>query len=56
MDKFVTLVGAEEVKAAAYRIVGAPSMCARVRALEQAGRLVKTSRRRDGCAVYEVCR
>lgn len=28
------------------------SICARVNALEKVGNLVKTSQRRDGCAVY----
>lgn len=32
------------------------SVCARTRALELAGRAVKTDRRRAGCAVYEVRR
>lgn len=34
--------------------IGRPSVCARVRALEQQGKLVKTNRRRDGCVVYRV--
>ena len=34
--------------------MGRPSICARVRALELAGRVVKTARRRSGCCVYEV--
>jgi hypothetical protein len=33
---------------------GRPSVCARVRELELAGLLVKTSARRQGCVVYEV--
>lgn len=33
---------------------GRPSCCARFRALELAGQIVKTARRRHGCAVY-VC-
>lgn len=32
--------------------IGRPSICARTRALELAGRLVKTENRRQGCAVY----
>ena len=32
--------------------IGRPSICARVRALEQVGQIVKTDRKRDGCFVY----
>lgn len=32
--------------------IGRPSVCARVRALEQCRDVRKTERRRDGCAVY----
>lgn len=46
--------GATQKEASEALEIGRPSMCARVRALEQAGRLVKTSARRDGCQVYEV--
>lgn len=31
------------------------SLCARFRGLEKAGAIRKTSRKRDGCQVYEVC-
>lgn len=36
--------------------LGRPSVCARVNALEQQGKLVKTSARRQGCVVYSVPR
>jgi len=32
--------------------IGRPSICARVRALEQAGSIRKTDQRRGGCVVY----
>lgn len=34
--------------------IGRPSVCARVRELEQAGRIVKTAERRESCAVYRA--
>lgn len=36
--------------------LGRPSVAARVHALEQAGKLVKTDRRRDGCSVYRYAK
>lgn len=36
--------------------IGRPSCCARFRALEAAGRIVKVRERRDGCQAYEVVR
>lgn len=36
--------------------IGRPSVAARVHALERQGRLVKTDRRRAGCAVYTEAR
>lgn len=44
--------GATQIEASTALNIGRPSMCARVRALEQQGELVKTDRRRAGCAVY----
>ncbi len=34
--------------------IGRPSTAARCHALEQHGRIAKTTARRDGCAVYQV--
>lgn len=46
--------GATQKEIAFMLQLGRPSVCARVRALEQCGEVVKTSDRRDGCAVYRV--
>jgi hypothetical protein len=42
--------GATQKEASDALGIARASMCARVRALEMAGRLVKTAARRDGCA------
>jgi hypothetical protein len=34
--------------------IGRPSLCARFRELEQAGQIVKTAKRRQGCVVYKA--
>lgn len=45
--------GATQKEAEAALGIGRPSLCARFRALEQAGELEKkTTERRGGCAVY----
>lgn len=46
--------GATQKHASAALGISRASMCARVNALERDGRLVKTARRIDGCAVYRV--
>lgn len=48
--------GATQREASEALGIGRPSMCARVRALELAGRLVKCSGRRQGCAIYRTVR
>lgn len=47
--------GGTQKECAAALDIGRPSICARVRALEEAGRVRKTEARRGGCAVYEFC-
>lgn len=44
--------GGTQKEAAEGLGIGRPSVCARVNALEQQGRLIKTSARRAGCSVY----
>lgn len=44
--------GATQKQASEALRISRASICARVNALERAGRLVKTARRIDGCAVY----
>lgn len=44
--------GATQMEIAECMGIGRPSVCARVRALELAGRLRKTEERRGNCAVY----
>ena len=46
--------GGTQIEASAALGIGRPSICARVRALELTGRLVKTSGRRGGAAVYQA--
>ena len=46
--------GGSQIEASAALGIARASMCARVRALEQAGELVKTTERRGGCAVYKA--
>lgn len=46
--------GATQKQASEALHIGRASMCARVNALERDGRLVKTARRFEGCAVYRV--
>lgn len=46
--------GATQKEVAVALRIGRPSVCARVNALEKQGRLAKTDRRRDGCAVYKA--
>jgi predicted XRE-type DNA-binding protein len=46
------LSGATQKQCSAALGISRASVCARVNALERAGRLVKTARRIDGCAVY----
>lgn len=46
--------GGTQKEAAEALGIGRPSVCARVNALEQQGRLVKTTLRRGGCAVYRA--
>lgn len=57
--RFVAICGARgatQKEIAASLQLGRPSVCARTRALELAGRLVKTTQRRAGCAVYLVAK
>lgn len=44
--------GVTQREASDYLDIGRPSICARFRELEQAGRIVKTTARREGCACY----
>jgi DNA-binding MarR family transcriptional regulator len=44
--------GATQREIAEALHIGRPSVCARVRALEQCGDVVKTPARRQNCAVY----
>lgn len=44
--------GGTQAEASAALSIGRPSICARTRALEELGQLVKTEARRQGCAVY----
>jgi hypothetical protein len=46
--------GATQKEASAALGIGRPSLCARFRALEQAGSISKTTSRRCGCAVYQA--
>lgn len=46
--------GGTQKEASAALNIGRPSICARVRALEQQGQLWKTTDRRRGCAVYRA--
>ncbi len=46
--------GASQKQASVALGISRASICARVNALERAGRLVKTARRVDGCAVYRT--
>lgn len=48
--------GATQKEASDALRIGRPSICARFHALEKRGALVKTTQRRDGCAVYQVPR
>ena len=47
--------GGTQKEAAEALNMGRPSLCARFKALEDAGAIVKTAYRRDGCAVYGAC-
>lgn len=46
--------GGTQKECAAALGLGRPSVCARVNALERHGVVVKTTARRDGCAVYKA--
>lgn len=46
--------GGTQAEASTALGIGRPSICARVRALEQRGELVKTDRRHGGCAIYTI--
>ena len=48
--------GATQREASEALGISRASVCARVRALELAGRLVKTVRRRNACSVYQAVR
>ena len=47
--------GGTQKEAAEALCMGRPSLCARFKALEDAGAILKTTYRRSGCAVYIVC-
>lgn len=46
--------GATQREIAESLAIGRPSVCARVRALEQMGHVRKTTARRQACAVYQA--
>ena len=46
--------GGTQREAARALEIGRPSLCARFRALEEAGAITKTEARRDGCVVYRA--
>lgn len=46
--------GATQKEAEHSLQIGRPSLCARFRELEQAGQIMKTAERRQGCAVYKA--